>query len=167
MNKIINLIIIVVFAILTSGCAIKQVKTNNINNKIILEVNTTNAKFLAAFKQLKHYGENFMTFKGKVNGMVTDIHFYHGTYKGIVPKGLPATGMIVVCHSAYQPAHLHSRMVRITYHKTRIVLLKDKGSSLVFEVVEHKLKPFQVKLIKQGEAEHTEAQQPMGTITLQ
>lgn len=165
MKQLINTIAVVLF-ILTTGCTTVIKVSAPKQQGIVLKINTNAKAFSQAFANLEEHGQSYFSFKGEVNGQPTMIHFYHGSYRGWTPKGLPTTGKLVVCHSTYQPKHLHHRMVVLSQHKTRLVLVQAQAHSTTFMVVPKPVSAHEKKQLLQGEATHAESLVPMGTLTL-
>lgn len=166
--KTLQLILIAIVSVFTTGCFTKQIKQEkvNYNNNIIITVKATHAQFHNAFSNLPKHAEGFFSFQGSVNGVATTLHFFHGSYAGFTLKNAPTTGMFVVCHAKYQPKHIQARAVLVAEGRTRLVLLSSTNTTLTFKVVEAKHKPFQKRLIQEEEQQHKDSMKDMGTISL-
>lgn len=168
MKQIINTIAIIAIILLTGCTTATQLKSKpNTKAAIELTVNVSLKAFASKFSTLEEYGQNYFTLKGSVNGVNTDIHFYHGSYHGWTPKNLPTKGMIIACHSAHQPKQLHARMVLLTHHRVRLIPMSTHGSKVVFSVIAAPHTPAQYKQVRADELVYKDSLVPMGTITIQ
>ncbi len=161
-----NLIVTLFVSLFVSGCFSNVKTTTETNKDLIVTVKTTQEKFHAAFTSLPHYAQGMMSFEGSVNGKATTLHFFHGSYRGFTLTNIPAKGMFVVCHAAYQPKEIQDRAVLVGEGRTRLELLSSTPNTLTFKVSEARHLPFQRKLIEKEEADHAESLKDIGTITL-